>query len=408
MRRLLRGLLVVVAGLAVAGVFAIGAFFATLWVEHNVSLELPRPTGSFAVGRMNTAWVDTARMDPFAPAPAPRRELVVWIWYPAQRADSAHEAEYVPALWRSALAKHASAMVTQFFIRNPTKVRGHSIENATVAAGDATYPVVIFNSGIGALALQYSALVEDLVSHGYIVVGMDRPYSTSVVVMPDGRVIALTARGNPGDGRVAAANFERAGETVVGVWTADTRFVLDQLARINEHDASGKLTGRMNLTAVGVVGHSIGGASAAQFCHDDSRCRAGIDIDGALHGSVIPESMPQPFMFLVADHTKLLTAADSQISAEIHSASKRAPADKLTVTLIGAHHFSFGDQALTQSRILRSVLVRISGEGRLDPRTGLASTSRYVRAFFDVHLRGASRDALYSAPLVAGARLEAK
>ena len=78
------------------------------------------------------------------------------------------------------------------------------------------------------------------------------------------------------------------------------------------------------------------------------------------------------------------------------------------MTLLGAHHFSFGDQALTQSRILRSVLVRLGGRGRLDPRTGLASTSRYVREFFDVHLSGAPRESLYSGPLVAGVRLETK
>jgi dienelactone hydrolase len=393
---------------AAMGALAIGFFVASLWWEHNSSLELPRPTGPFAVGRVSTTWVDTDRVDPFAPAPAQKRELVVWIWYPAERSDRAQTAEYLPGPWRRALAEHTGLVVTQLFNRDPTKVRGHSVENANIAQASPTYPVVIFKSGIGALALKYATLVEDLASHGYIVVGTDSPYSTSVVVMPDGRVITRTNEGNPGDGRVSADKERGALQSLSEVWTTDTRFTLDQLTRMNESDPLGKFAGRMDLHALGIAGHSIGGATAAQFCHDDNRCRAGIDIDGALYGSVVPDGISQPFLFLLSDHGDLSNSENAQIFADIRSAAKRNPADKLIVTMLGAHHFSFGDQALTQSRILRSVLVTLSGQGGLDPKTGLASTSRYVREFFDVHLRGAPREALYSGPLVAGVKFETK
>lgn len=66
---------------AAMGALAIGFFLTSLWWEHNSSLELPRPTGPFAVGRVSTTWVDTDRVDPFAPAPTQKREIVVWIWY---------------------------------------------------------------------------------------------------------------------------------------------------------------------------------------------------------------------------------------------------------------------------------------------------------------------------------------
>jgi predicted dienelactone hydrolase len=62
---------------------------------------------------------------------------------------------------------------------------------------------------------------------------------------------------------------------------ADTAFVLDRLGRLNAGNPPGKFTDRLDLTQVGVFGHSLGGATAAQFCHDDPRCKAGIDIDGA-------------------------------------------------------------------------------------------------------------------------------
>jgi len=46
--------------------------------------------------------------------------------------------------------------------------------------------------------------------------------------------------------------------------------------------------------------------------------------------------------------------------------------------------------------------------GGLDLRSGLEVTTRYAREFFDVHLRGAPREALYRAPLVPAARFETR
>lgn len=407
-QKVFRKVLTIAAAVAAAGVLAVGLLLAALWLERNSALELPRPTGPFAVGRVSTAWVETARLDPFAPAPATPRELAVWIWYPARRSGRAQPAEYFPGPWRHALAGQGAGRLTGLLWRDSSKIRCHSVENAEVARARPAYPVVIFGSGIGAMALQYSTLVEDLASHGYIVVGADRPYSTGVVVMPDGRVIRRTNEGNPGDGRIPADRLDRAMQTLIGVWTADVGFLLDQVARLNESDPAGRLTGRFDIDAVGIAGHSFGGATAAQFCHDDGRCRAGIDLDGRLFGSVVWEGIGQPFLFLLSDHGDEWASPDCQICSEIRSAAKRAPADKLIVTLLDAHHFSFGDPSLTLSRIPRSVFAKLSGQGGLEPRTGLASTTRYVREFFDVHLRGARREALYSGPLVAGARFEAK
>jgi dienelactone hydrolase len=408
MRRFLKASLKVLALIVTLGAVAIAVLFSFLWLEHNSSLELPRPTGPFAVGRFSTAWIDTTREDPFAPAPKPKRALVVWIWYPAERSDRARTAEYLPGPWQRALAEHSGVLFMRFLFRNPTEVRNHSLDDADVATARPSYPVVIFRSGIGALACQYTALLEDLASQGYIVVGADTPYSTGVVVMPDGRVIYKTVDGNPGDAPISDPERVRRSQSLIWVWTADTKSLLDQIAHLNESDPAGRFTGKIDLNTVGVMGHSFGGATATQFCHDDSRCRAGIDLDGRLFGTVALEGVGQPFLFLLSDHGEEWTSPACTICAEIRSAAKRAPADKLIVTLLGAHHFSFGDQSLTQSRVLRSVLMALGGEGRLDPRTGLATATRYVRTFFDVHLRGAPREALYSGPLAPGVRFEAK
>lgn len=177
--------------------------------------------------------------------------------------------------------------------------------------------------------------------------------------------------------------------------------------RLNAGEQSGWFTGRIDLDALGIGKHSFGGATAAQVRFLDSRCKAGVNVDGALRGSVAHEGIGRPFLFFLSDHGKVSSPADREIFATIRSTARRDSESSLVVTLVGAHHYSFSDASLTQSRILRTVLVALGGPGGgLDQQASLASTARYVRTIFDVQLRGAPRDAMYTRPLVAGARIE--
>ena len=138
-------------------------------------------------------------------------------------------------------------------------------------------------AGASAPVVNYSTLAEDLASHGYVVLAFDAPYRTGQVVFPDGRVIARPPKNNPE--LFSGAELTRLADKLLAAWTADIGFVLDRLVQWNASSTSGKFAGRLDMTRVGVFGHSLGGATVAQFCSEDSRCKAGIDIDGSLHGS---------------------------------------------------------------------------------------------------------------------------
>jgi hypothetical protein len=178
-------------------------------------------------------------------------------------------------------------------------------------------------------------------------------------------------------------------------------FVLDQLERLNTSDASGKFTGRLDMTRVGVFGHSFGGAQAAQFCHEDARCKAGIDVDGRLFGSVVQAGLHQPFMFLLSDHGDSSDPVSRQIWANIQSIYDRLPPDgRLRIEIRGANHFLFSDDgALLKSRVVRGVL-RVFGKLGIGGRRQLAVTAYCVRRFFDAYLKEESVSRLkISSPL---------
>jgi dienelactone hydrolase len=386
-RRIFKGFVI----LALLGVLGVVALLGAIWLERRTEVTLPAPTGSFAVGRAIYAWADDMHSDTLASVPGTKRELLVWIWYPAAAGQSgAVVDDYLPAQARAPAGRDDGALIFRFLTRDRSKVHGHSYRDPDVSPQQRSYPVVIMRAGASAAVMNYSTLAEDLASHGYVVVGFDAPYRTRLVVFPDGRVIARSPENNPE--LVSGEELTRRPNKLLAAWTADIAFVLDQLERLNASDASGKFAGRLDMTRVGAFGHSFGGATAAQFCAQDSRCKAGIDVDGSLHGSVIQTGIHKPFMFVLSDHGDFSSGAEiRQIQADIQSVYDRLPADgRLRIAIRGANHFTFSDDgALLKSHVVRGAL-RLLGKLGIDGRRQLAVTAYCVRSFFDVYLKGAS------------------
>ncbi len=379
-----------IAGLGILGVLGVVALLISLRVEHGTEITLPTPSGPFAVGRTLLEWKDDKSLDALAPLAGTRREVLVWIWYPALAQGTVID-DYLPAPLLAADQGQSGALLT-LLTRDPSKVLAHSLRNAGVLPQQQPYPVVIMRAGASLEVVNYSALAENLASHGYVVVGIDAPYRTRTVAFSDGRVLRRTPEND------AERCFERAGPEQapcvtkqLNAWTADIGFVLDRLEQLNISDPSGKFIGRLDMSRVGVFGHSFGGAQAAQFCSRDSRCKAGIDVDGSLHGSVIQAGIHTPFMFLLSGNGDFSSRAEvDQIMADIRAVYDRMPMEsRLFVQIRGANHFTFSDDgALLKSQLLRRVL-RVFGVLGIDGRRQLAVTSYCIHTFFDAYLKGA-------------------
>jgi Platelet-activating factor acetylhydrolase, isoform II len=373
----------------VAGCLAVAALLGSLWLEHRNAVTLPQATGPFAVGRTIEAWRDDAT-DPLTPGPGTKRELLVWIWYPASSAQSSGMmVDYAPASWRAAAERDRGTLISKFLTRDLSKVHAHSIPDADMAPQEALYPIAILRAGASAEVVNYSTLAEDLASHGYIVVGFDAPYRTNDVVFPDGRVIHRAPENNPEIClSMPAAQRSQCTDRVLNAWIADMAFVLDRLEQLNMSGSGSRLAGRLDMGRVGVVGHSFGGAAVAQFCRVDARCRVGIDIDGAPHGSVIQSGLHQPFLFLLSDHSGESDADSRQIEADIQSIYDRLPPEtRMRIAIRGANHFLFSDDgALLKSQLVLRTLRGIGVVG-IDGRRQLAVTAYCVRTFFDAYLK---------------------
>jgi hypothetical protein len=97
--------------------------------------------------------------------------------------------------------------------------------------------------------------------------------------------------------------------------TADIKFVVDQLEKINIGSRS--LAGRLDLTQLGVFEHSLGGNAALEFCRKDDRCKVAANLDGANWNAVGKVGLKKPAMIIAAEHPELLVPCDEMAMAKV-------------------------------------------------------------------------------------------
>lgn len=358
------------------------ALTGALWRLHSREVVLPAPAGPYPVGRVEYDWVDPNRIDPLSETPGQPRKLNAWIWYPSKApAPEVTPAPYLPPEWVA--ARERSLGVGTLFTQDFDHVHGHSTEGVPLAAAQTTYPVLIMQPGLGPALPDYTTLCENLASYGYIVAGSTPTGSASVVAFKDGSVVRGTSRGNVPD-NASVGEAKRILGDLIRIWVQDDALVLDRLEGLNASDPAGRFTGRINLDAVGVLGHSFGGASAAQFCSQDARCKAGADLDGYPYGEVVQTGLDQPFLFLWSEPVDGNDAAWLQAEQDIDTIFQGLPPGSLQVTIQGTRHFNFTDYAVEYQPVVHV----LGGLGPIDGAYALEITGSYLRAFFDETLLG--------------------
>ncbi len=126
-------------------------------------------------------------------------------------------------------------------------------------------PVILYAPGWAGTRTQSSVQTENLASHGFVVVACDDP--------------STDASFDTGSDAAMAATIERAGRDVVRQ--------AGRLVDILNALAAGSptvLRGRLDLTAVGLLGYSIGGAASLTAALQDPRIVAVLNVDGGLFG----------------------------------------------------------------------------------------------------------------------------
>jgi membrane protein DedA with SNARE-associated domain len=360
--------------------------------------SLPVPSGPFPIGTTELHLVDHARPDPWVPGKT--RELMVSVWYPARRGGSQPTTPYM----QPGAAAHFDQTRSPAIGLRPGQVdwagvTTHARTGAPVASHLGDRPLVLYSPGGGNARTTGTVLVEQLASRGYVVVTVDHTHEASEVEFPGGRVEVAAI---PGQGTSEVL------KKMLQTRVADVGFVLDQLAALEagrNPDAERRRLPRglgnlLDLSRIGMFGHSIGGFTAAETMLGDPRIDAGIDLDGSMgfnlpandFGEVARRGLDRPFMLMGAG-----TSDPGDLPHTHHNAPDwrsfwdHSTGWKLDLYVPDGEHFTFIDlQAVLPQLDERFGLpaeVIAGAIGTVDPERIVTSLRAYVPAFFDEHLR---------------------
>ena len=281
------------------------------------------------------------------------------------------------------------------------------------AAEGERFPLVVFSHGAFGYYESNSSTYMELVSNGYVVVALDHPHhaffarnsSGGLVLFDQGFFRDAVTAGDPNED--AEKNF-----AMYTAWmslrTGDMNFVLDSLEAagssgsldeawfLSDSDAETILSilKMTDLTKIGLMGHSMGGATAVELGRERSDISAVVDLDGTMLGeytgvendklSIREEPYPLPVLDFdnwesYNDRKEYLVQGYRYPNNELRQNSREV----YSVAIRDARHMDFTDLPL-----FSPFLGRMFGSGERDKAEIMTIVNGLVLDFFNDTLKG--------------------
>lgn len=305
-----------------------------------------KATGHYTINTTSVTFVDTSRIDPFSKT-GENRKLTVQFWYP------------------------------------------------TVKEGSNTFPLTIFSHGSFGYRGSNLSTFENLTSNGYVVCSIDHSYHSFFAKHTDGSTTlvnteflndAVNITNNKYDEKTS---YDKTHEWL-NLRTADINFVLDKIMNNKNTEIPEAVYTIINKEKIGLMGHSLGGAAAAQLGRELSDVNAVAVIDGTMigeetdfkngHAVLNTEAYPVALLNLYNDShykdAKQLGTAYNNLSASAHAKKS------YDVVIRGSGHLNFTDLPL-----FSPALAHMLGTGTADSRYCIETMNKIVLDFFDHTLK---------------------
>ncbi len=282
---------------------------------------LPKPTGSYCIGTKSFTLQDTTKLQKNKDA-----RIYIKIWYPAKVSESNHQYnKYIEGYDLDEIyTNFKSKGVSKHDIETLSNYLTYSKKGIEVSDKEDEYPVIIFTPGYYfGLSDIYSAYIENLASNGYIVCAITHiNQQISVKGNADENNSLHTARSalpflqwwwadklnfkDPLKSKNQASmskyflrklkRFDR----VLDSWEQSTLFFIDYL-KTEKKKGQDDLFLHMNLTEIGAMGQSFGGALSNHMCVTHDCIKAGVNMDCFQFGDVINTYTNKPLMLIESE-----------------------------------------------------------------------------------------------------------
>lgn len=248
------------------------------------------------------------------------RVLPVELWYPATPASAGQDLD-------------AATRDTFEVFPGLPPVWQEAVRDVEPLAG--MFPLIAFSHGFGGTRRQSTFLCTHLASHGYVVAAADHTGNTLTDVVQ--LMVAIQGGAPMPDVKESLGRF-------IELRPGDVRVMLDRVI-----SGAGDLAAQIDMSRIGMTGHSFGGWTTLMMAGQDRRIRAALPLAPAGGSSPLPAGMLQaalnfdwgrevPTLYLVADGDTLLPLAG------MRELLAKTPAPRRMAVLCKADHMHFCDR----------------------------------------------------------------
>ncbi|MFQ6608416.1 MAG: hypothetical protein ACE5EE_07750 [Fidelibacterota bacterium] len=335
--------------------------------------SLPTPTGPHSIGTVTYHWVDHTRPEIFTDDTTDVREIMVQIWYPAEHVSGRKPVSYWGRASKTIGRAQANILgLPEFIFDHISLVTTHSYQNAQILMKKSHFPVIIYSHGYGG-NMNYSTFnVEELASHGYVVISINHTYDAFVTIFPDARrVIMKDKQFQYPDVSIHSKEeieaLRKKGDPLYERMT-DVLFVLDRIEWLNANSSSSPFVNQLDLSRIGAVGYSYGASSVYDALGRDNRIKAVVYLDGG----TLTSSVKRPSMYIYHE-----SYGKQQ---ERTGAFQSLASDCYVLSIAGTTHSNFAEG------VLITPLKSATGAGSIQPQRTFRIVNDYTLAFFDKYL----------------------
>jgi len=350
-------------------------------------LPIPAPypiTGPYQVGTTVAHLTDSSRKELYGKDPAAPREIMVQVWYPAEPTKDNEQAQWMQDIEVAAPAIARYIDLPPFALDHLKYVKANAHIDAPPIKDENGLPILIFSHGWAGFKEQNIFQVEELASHGYTVIGINHTYGAVLTVFPDGRQAPRNPDALPSG--VSKDEYDQASNLLVRQWAADIGFVIDELEITNHTSPFGLLTGKLDLSKLGIFGHSTGAGATAEFCTSDSRCKAALMMDlwsEPVSSNAISAGLSQPSLIMHSENWDSLDYPENNYGL-IGDMVEASTGEVFEMVIQGTKHYDFSSLPM-----LSPLAPSLGLKGPIEGSLGLEIINFYSVNFFDQYLRGA-------------------
>ena len=279
-------------------------FISILFITFNGCISIPfneppQPSGDSDIGTQSIELIDLDRLEWFTNTPNDLRRIMVQIWYPTKEKKERKE------LYIDHGDIRIKTLADQFnynpsLFKNLASIRTNSIKEALPNKKEL-YPLIIFSHGLGGNRTQNTIMIEELASHGYVVLAIEHAYDANVSIFENGDIADYRSGINyqrRHTEKLTPEEFWAIRLPQLKTRAADVSFVLNQIELGNFPNQLIKI---IDLDNIGVFGHSFGGATGIYSTYSDNRIDACINLDGwmvVIPNNIINKGINQEFMYI--------------------------------------------------------------------------------------------------------------